>query len=436
MSSVIDLGYRPRPWQAEFHLGKKRWNVAVLHRRAGKTILALMTLLDEALRFAGQAGRFGYIAPFLNQSKSIAWAPLKVFASKIPGIRINESELWIEMPHNGARIRLYGGDNAEALRGGYFDFIVLDELKDLKPEVWHDIIRPALADRQGGALFMGTPSGINLLSETYGKAINNPDEWNACLKTVYDTDALPAEEILAARADMSESSFAREFLCDFNAGADDQLLTASQVEEAAKRHYRIEQYDFAARVLGVDVAFAEDGDRSVIFPRQGLVASVPAFWRGLDNMGLADRLMRKIDDWEADATFIDAGRGEGVGSRLVQLGYAPIMVNFGGTAMSPRYVNKRTEMWFETAGWVKQGGAIPNMPELKQDLCTPKYDSNNAANKLQLERKEKIKARGLPSPDLGDGLALTFAFPATKSLRHAHPSFEKHGIQTEYDPFR
>lgn len=435
MTKHIDLGYRPRRWQQEFHLGFKRWNVAVLHRRAGKTILALMTLLDEALRFDGASGRFGYIAPFLNQSKSIAWAPLKSFASKIPGLRINESELWVEMPHNGARIRLYGGDNAEALRGGYFDGIVMDELKDLKPEVWHDIIRPALADRQGWALFMGTPSGINLLSETYYKAVNNPGEWNVCLKTVYDTDALPPEEIEAARADMSEASFSREFLCDFNAGADDQLLNAAQVEEAAKRHCRPEQYDFAARVLGVDVAFAEDGDRSVIFPRQGLVASKPDFWRGLDNMALADRLMRKIDDWQADATFIDAGRGEGVGSRLVQLGYAPIMINFGGSPINPRYVNKRTEMWFEMANWVKQGGAIPPMPELKQDLCTPKYDSNNAANKLQLERKEQIKKRGLPSPDLGDGLALTFAFPAQKTLKHVHPSFARTGMVTDYDPF-
>lgn len=435
MSKVIDLGYRPRPWQAEFHRNRKRWNVAVLHRRAGKTILALMTLLDEALRFTGAAGRFGYIAPFLNQSKSIAWAPLKSFATRIPGIRVNESELWIELPHNGARIRLYGGDNAEALRGGYFDFIVLDELKDLKPEVWHDIIRPALADRSGGALFMGTPSGINLLSETYGKALNNPGEWNVCLKTVYDTDALPPEEIAAAKADMSESSFAREFLCDFNAGADDQLLTVAQVEEAAKRHCRLEQYDFAARVLGVDVAFAEDGDRSVIFPRQGLVAQTPDYWRGIDNMGLADRVARKIDDWQADATFIDAGRGEGVGSRLIQLGYAPIMVNFGGSPISPRYTNKRTEMWFEMAAWVKQGGVIPNLPDLKQDLCTPKYDSNNAANKLQLERKEQIKKRGLPSPDLGDGLALTFAFPVQRSLHHVHPSFKQAGVAVDYDPF-
>lgn len=436
MSKNIDLGYRPRPWQAEFHKNRKRWNVAVLHRRAGKTILALMTLIDEALRFDKPAGRFGYIAPFLNQSKAIAWAPLLAFVGNIPGLRKNESELWIELPHNGARIRLYGGDNAEALRGGYFDFIVLDELKDLKPEVWHDIIRPALADRNGGALFMGTPSGINLLSETYNKAINNPAEWNVCLKTVYDTDSLPAAEIAAAKADMSESSFAREFLCDFNAGSDDQLLTMSQVEEAAKRHYREEQYDFAARVLGVDVAFAEDGDRSVIFPRQGLVAGKPDFWRGLDNMSLADRLMRKIDDWQADATFVDAGRGEGVGSRLVQLGYAPIMINFGGTPMNPRYVNKRTEMGFAVRDWIIAGGAIPNLPELKQDLCTPKYDSNNAANKLQLERKEHIKKRGLPSPDLFDGLGLTFAFPAQKSLRHIHPSLQTHGAVTDYELFK
>lgn len=432
----VDLGYRPRPWQAEFHRGFKRWNVAVLHRRAGKTILAVMALIDKALRFEGQAGRFGYIAPFLNQAKSIAWGPLKSYITKIPGVKVNESELWVELPHNGARIRLYGGDNAEALRGGYFDFIVLDELKDLKPEVWDDIIRPALADRKGGALFMGTPSGINLLSETYYKALRS-DEWNVCLRTVYDTDALPADEIASAKAEMSEQAFAREFLCDFNAGADDQLIPIDLVESACRRAYDAGQYNHAGKVLGVDVAFADDGDRSVIFPRQGLVAFKPKWWRGLDNMALADQVMRAWDKWDADACFIDAGRGEGVWSRMQQLGYAPIMVNFGGTPSNPRYVNKKTEMAFALRQWLMDGGQIPDLPELKQDLCTPKYDSNNAANKLALESKKAIAKRGLPSPDLFDALALTFAYPVNPmpaAERMGVVKSERGRLVQDYDP--
>ena len=433
-NTVIDLGYRPRAWQAEFHLNLKRWNVAVLHRRAGKTILAIMTLIDKALRFQGQAGRFGYLAPFYNQAKSIAWGPLKAYASKIPGVVINESELWIEFPHNKARIRLFGGDNAEALRGGYFDFIVLDELKDIKPEVWSDIIRPALSDRQGGCLMMGTPSGINLLSETYWKAVGS-DEWNVCLRTVYDTEALPSSEIEAAKRDMTDQAFAREFLCDFNAATEEQLISYTVAEEASKRTLRTDQYEFAAKILGVDVAFAEDGDRSVIFPRQGLAAFKPKWWRGIDNMELADQVMASWDKWQADAVFIDRGRGEGVGSRLVQLGYNPIMVDFGGRAQNPIHINKKTEMWFEMLAWLNGGGAIPNLPELKRDLCAPQYDSNNAQNKLQLERKELMKKRGLPSPDLADALALTFAFPVQPNLAHVHPSLDRRGIVADFDPF-
>lgn len=431
---VIDLGYRPRRWQADFHRNLKRWNVAVLHRRAGKTILAIMTLIDKALRFQGSAGKFGYIAPFYNQAKSIAWGPLKSYATKMPGVIVNESELWIEFPHNKARIKLFGADNAEALRGGYFDFIVLDELKDIKPDVWYDIIRPALTDRHGGALFMGTPSGINLLSETYMKAVSDA-EWNVCLRTVYDTESLSATEIEAAKRDMTEQAFAREFLCDFNAANEDQLISYTLAEEASRRHLNEDQYSFAAKILGVDVAFAEDGDRSVVFPRQGLAAFKPKWWRGIDNMELADQVMASWDKWGADAVFIDRGRGEGVGSRLVQLGYNPVMVDFGGRPQNPIYTNRKTEMWFNMLHWLNGGGAIPNIPELKQDLCSPQYDSNNAQNKLQLERKELMKKRGLPSPDLADALALTFAFPVQPNLAAVHPSLERRGIVADFDPF-
>lgn len=420
-NQVIDLGYLPRPWQEEFHRKLKRWNVAVLHRRAGKTVSAVMTLVDKALRaprndFA--PGRFGYLAPYLNQSKAIAWSLLKNYACKVPGVMVNESELWVQFPHNKARVRLYGGDNAEALRGGYFDFIVLDELKDIKPDVWHEIIRPALADRKGGALLMGTPSGSNLLSELFFRAQSDTD-WYTCLRTVYETDALPEEEIEAARKSMSDAAFAQEFLCSFEAGVDNILLSMGEVEDACRRHIQKHDYELAPRILGVDVA-RQGNDRSVIFPRQGLATFDPQVFRGMDSMTLAGMVAQKIADWEPDAVFIDGsgGYGAGVIDRLRQLGHSVIEVQFGGKATDARYANKRSEMWFEMAKWVKSGGALPNIADIKVDLTAPTYSFNNAAGRLTLEPKDKIKERIGMSPDLGDAIALTFAHPVAAIPRN------------------
>jgi hypothetical protein len=175
-------------------------------------------------------------------------------------------------------------------------------------------------------------------------------------------------------------------------------------------------------------------DRSVIFPRQGLVAEKPLVFRGIDNMTLAGHVAQKIEHWAPDAVFIDAGAGSGVIDRLRQLGHDVFEVNFGGKASDIRYVNKRAEMWFLLAEWVKSGGAIPNDNTLKLELATPTY-KYDAANRIQLESKDEIKKR-LPdsgSPDLADALALTFAHPvATRS------QMAQFGARTanrgEYDP--
>ena len=128
----VSTGYKPHKYQLEIHRQLKRFSVVICHRRFGKTILAINELIDKALKIntaktlPGVAGapRFGYIAPFLKQGKAIAWEQLKAFTANIPNMRQHESELWVEFPHNGARIQIFGADNADALRGGYFDGVV------------------------------------------------------------------------------------------------------------------------------------------------------------------------------------------------------------------------------------------------------------------------------------------------------------------------
>ena len=193
------------------------------------------------------------------------------------------------------------------------------------------------------------------------------------------------------------------------------LMGADEVNEAMRRNLELREYRQDARILGVDVARYGD-DRSVAFLRQGRKAYPPKVWRNIDLMTLAGEIARYMDAERPDATFVDqTGIGSGVVDRLQQLGRRVVGIDFGGkpygeTAAGERYQNRRAEMWWSLAEWVKTA-QLPNITELVSELTGPTYNYANAAGKLQLESKEDLKKRGLPSPDLADALALTFAEP-------------------------
>ena len=437
---LIKLDYTPRTWQRECHLKKQRFSVYALHRRSGKTELAIMELIDKAMKTDKELAMFVYVAPFLRQAKAIAWARLK---QKIEPMRrtsvieINEGELSVRFKHNGAIIRLFGGDNPDAMRGLRLDGIVMDEVAQLKNELWTDIVQPALSDRLGWSIFIGTPSGINLFSELYYKAIDESD-WTAARYTVYDTDSLHPNEVTRLKRDMSETSFAREYLCDFSAQGDDQLIALADTEDAAKRVYQQDHVKLFPVILGIDPARFGD-DRSVVFRRQGKQAFKPVVYRGIDNMELASRVANLIEQHNPDAVFCDAGAGSGVIDRLRQLSYDVIEVPFGGKALKQQqYINRRTEMWWLMKQWIEEGGAIPNDIALKQELATPIYWYDNVGRRV-LESKDQIKKRlqGAGSPDLADALALTFALPVAKKvpediyIKRRNETTQK----AEYDPY-
>ena len=437
---LIKLDYTPRTWQRECHLKKQRFSVYALHRRSGKTELAIMELIDKAMKTDKELAMFVYVAPFLRQAKAIAWARLK---QKIEPMRrtsvieINEGELSVRFKHNGAIIRLFGGDNPDAMRGLRLDGIVMDEVAQLKNELWTDIVQPALSDRLGWSIFIGTPSGINLFSELYYKAIDESD-WTAARYTVYDTDSLHPNEVTRLKRDMSETSFAREYLCDFSAQGDDQLIALADTEDAAKRVYQQDHVKLFPVILGIDPARFGD-DRSVVFRRQGKQAFKPVVYRGIDNMELAARVANLIEEHNPDAVFCDAGAGSGVIDRLRQLSYDVIEVPFGGKALKQQqYINRRSEMWWLMKEWIEEGGAIPNDIALKQELATPIYWYDNVGRRV-LESKDQIKKRlqGAGSPDLADALALTFALPVAKKvpediyIKRRNETTQK----AEYDPY-
>jgi hypothetical protein len=416
----------------------QRFTVLALHRRAGKTELAIMQLLDKAMSFNRDMGQFFYIAPYLKQAKAIAWTRLKNKCKELiqhKAVEINESELSVKFA-NGSIIRIFGGDNPDAMRGVRLDGVVIDEVAQIKPEVWQDIVQPALSDRKGWALFIGTPSGINLFSELYFRA-GSYDDWHSAKYTVYDTHSIDPDEVDRLRRDMAETSFAREYLCDFSAAGDDQLISLSDVESASQRTVSDTDIYYAPLVIGVDPARFGD-DRSVIFMRKGLKSYEPIVLRGIDNMQLAAKVASQITTHSPDAVFIDAGAGSGVIDRLRQLSFEVTEVAFAGKPSDPRFLNKRAEIWWAVKEWLSSGGCIAPNTSLKQDLAAPTY-FYNTQGKIQIESKDDIKKRGLPSPDLADALALTFSFPvapknALTGLRQGQRPRED--ATRGHDPFR
>ena len=157
---TIEIPYAPRKQLQPFHDRKERFACIVAHRRFGKTVGAINDLIRAAITTPRENVRCGYIAPYYNQAKAISWDYIKQFTAPIPGMSYNESELRADFP-NGARLRLFGADNYDSMRGLYFDDVVLDEPADFPANAWPTVIRPALADRQGRATFIGTPKGKN-----------------------------------------------------------------------------------------------------------------------------------------------------------------------------------------------------------------------------------------------------------------------------------
>lgn len=209
----IELEYAPRSVFEDFHDRKERWAVVVAHRRCGKTVACINDLIYKALTDEKENARYAYIAPYHAQAKSIAWDYLQRYAQPVLA-KANQSELWVELI-NGAKIRLFGADNPDALRGLYLDGVVLDEYADMRPRVWGEIIRPLLADRMGWAVFIGTPKGHNGFYEVYENATKK-DNWFVKTLRASQTGLLPDSELKDAFQSMSEDQYLQEFECSFD----------------------------------------------------------------------------------------------------------------------------------------------------------------------------------------------------------------------------
>jgi len=213
-SSALTVQFPPlRDHQRQLYAARQRFNVWVCHRRLGKTTLALYMLIADAYSNHRPRPRYGYLAPLYRQGKVIAWDLLKHLTRPLPGTKINEAELRVDLTGD-RRIQIFGADNPDALRGLYLDGAVFDEYAQMRPRIWSEVVRPALADRQGWATFIGTPMGHNHFYDLYQQAQGDAGWHTACYRAS-DTGILPQEELDAARQVMAPEQYAQEFECSF-----------------------------------------------------------------------------------------------------------------------------------------------------------------------------------------------------------------------------
>ena len=202
------------------HSRTERWACVIAHRRCGKTVAMCADLVIGALECDKPRPQFAYLAPFRDQAKKVAWAYLKELTKDLQAKPPNESELKLVI-HNGSgdqsTIYVAGADNPDALRGLYFDGIVLDEVGQIRPSAWYSVLRPALSDRMGWAIFAGTPAGKNFFWQLREEARLNPATHLLLELPASKTGILHPDELRDAQAQMTPETYAVEYEISFDA---------------------------------------------------------------------------------------------------------------------------------------------------------------------------------------------------------------------------
>lgn len=370
-------------------------------------------------------------SPFL--SAAFTWTKEKIYANDHPETWFLSARSFAKDADTEAIGRSLSGLHSQ------FPFVLLDETGDM----------PTAVGKAAQQIFTGDPSDAAIIQA------GNPTSstgllYESCVNGNWAVITITADPDDPKRTPRVSVEHAREMIATY--GRDNpwvmatilglfppagfrSLLGIEDVKAAMDRHYRENQYSAASKILGVDVA-REGDDCSVIFPRQGLVSTEPIVLRNSDSLFGAGIVSKKWIEWGADGCFVDNTGGFGGGwiDQLRVLGRSPIAIHFAGKAVDPRYANKRAEMWFAMAKWIKEGGALPNIPNLIAELTTPTYSFKG--DQFLIEPKEEIKKRLGRSPDLADALALTFAYPVTPKPKGLESLFHNHDrAVTDYDPW-
>lgn len=252
----IELVYQPRNAFLPFHNRKARWAVMVCHRRSGKTVAAVNDLIIGALECPYPRPQLAYIAPNYQQAKRIAWEYLKIYSQPLIE-QTHESELRVTLK-NEAKIYLLGAEKADSLRGIYLDGVVLDEYPLIRPSVVSQIIMPALSDRSGWAVYMGTPKGKNHFYDLHKKAQTDPTWFHMYLKAS-QSGILPKEELNLIKMQMEASDYDQEYECSFEAALRGALYGVEM--ERTEIEGRVKEFDLDPHLpldCVFDLGYADD----------------------------------------------------------------------------------------------------------------------------------------------------------------------------------
>lgn len=295
-------------------------------------------------------------------------------------------------------------------------FYLYDEASKIAGKIW-EVSSGGLTDGEPMWFAFGNPTqATGDFRECFRKARHRWTPWQIDSRDVQITNKKYLQELIDDHGVDSDLVKVR-VRGMFPSMSVKQFISAKDLDAAAARHLRIDQYNFAPKILTLDNAWEGD-DEGVIALRQGLYFKVlHTFAKNDNDMVIGQKLMHLEDEHKADAVFIDAGYGTGVMSYGKTLGRNWQLVWFAGESSDPGYLNKRAQMYGGVRDWIKAGGALdPKDSVLYNDLeaieTVPRVDG-----KIQLESKKEMKRRGLPSPGRGDALALSFAAPVTLKPR-------------------
>lgn len=370
---------------------------------------------------------------FLQQA--FVWQKERIFARDHPETWFLSAKGWSKSSDLEAIGRTLSGLHSR------FPFYLIDESGDIPPNMVRSAEQGLTSCDDGLIITAGnTTSQTGLLYEV---CTRGREQWQVMSITADPEDPMRTPRVDIGWARENIAKYGRDnpwvmayILGQFPPGSINALLSVEEVEKAMGLHPLITSYDWAQKRLGIDVARFGD-DRTVIFPRQGIVAFPPQTMRHIRNssvsVDIANAVMSKKLEWGSEMEFFDdtVGWAHGAIDVMRAAGHSPTPVAFDRPSGNPRYVNMRAQCWMQLAEWVKAGGSLPSTPGLVAELTGPTYFFRDG--KFMIEPKEQIKKRLGRSPDEAEALALTFALPDMPAATGQLFSAKKK--PAEYDPY-
>ena len=424
------LGLDPTGQQREFlaALAKPGARVAVRsgHGTGKSTALAIAALWFLSTR---EDALVPCTAPTAHQLQDILWREMRRLISCM------SEDMQKEYTVKADRIGINGSagmvvartarpENPDALQGFHAPEIlfIIDEAAGVIDAVY-EVARGALSTPNARVALTGNPTRLN--GYFYSAFHSARDSWTRLQFSCLDSPLVGPEYAEDIAKEFGEDSdvYRVRVLGDFPKSGIYNLISLDLVEAAMARKMPVDWQAHAPRLIGVDPAWMGT-DRSAAVFRQGLTGKTLFGERGIDTIQLTERVARLAAELKPDAIFVDqTGVGAGVYDQLKRTGLNVIGVVFAGKPMEPkRFVNRRAEMWWQLREWLELGPVLEGNKDLRDDLIAPEY-FYSPDGKVQLESKDVMRKRGLPSPDYADAFALTFAMPVRPAGEDVEQSY-------------